>query len=44
MPPKVAALYDKDKNLMMIDKWLFDHVSEHHQTNMMFADNDTYVE
>lgn len=44
LAPKQATSYDKDKNLMLVDRWMFEHVNEHLQTGMLFANNDTYVE
>lgn len=42
--PKQATSFDAVKNIMLVDRWVYDHVNEHFQTGMLFADNDTYLE
>lgn len=44
LAPGQASSYDESNNLMLVDRWVYEHVNVHFQTGMLFADNDTYIE
>lgn len=44
LPHNVAAQYDAKQNLMLVDKWVFDHANTYYQNKMIFADNDVVID
>jgi len=42
LPAGVAAQYDPIQNLVRIDKWLYDTLDVHEQSQLLFATEDVF--
>lgn len=44
LPAKMAAQFDEKNNLMLVDRWVFDHTNVYYQNKIIFANSDVVID